>query len=363
VALLAFYRWTKKMALLCYTLSWFVVAVLPLWLMLDFSYVITSPRILYLGGISGAMLWAGVPVFLWTRRTARGSLRIPAVVCLAGMLAFGAAYVRQKMLLADEIAAPLWQAIEAAEAHEASRSYLYVNVPAWIAPKQPTYCVGTEGLTFIPEYVRVQDFVYVNTASEVRISAWMFAPAKRDWPAYIGYAGDDLGWEGLADQIRRAGDVYLTTYATDGLHFVEAGALEPSHGPVAAGDSLARFGDQILLMNDQVEVSGAELTLKLWWYNLRIPEEDITVFAHVYDQAGNLLAQSDGYPLAGLFPAQQWHPDDLVRDIRHITLPDEVAGRPYTVAVGWYRTAGGQRLPAFDHKGSPAANDAIAIYP
>jgi hypothetical protein len=360
--LLAFYHWAKQMALLGYIGSWFVVAVLPLWLMLDFSYVITSPRILYLAGLAGALLWAGVPVFLWTKHSGRWWVQTLAVVGLTGMLAFNVGYVRQKMVLASAIAAPLWQAVEAAEAQEQPASLLYVNVPAWIAPKQPIYYIGTEGLTFVPEYVRVQDFVYVNAGFESQITACMFDPAKQDWPAYIGYAGDDLGWEGLSEQIRRASDVYLTTYAADGLHFVEAGGLEPNRSPATADNPVARFGDQILLLKDQLELAGSELTLTLWWYDLKVPEEDVTIFVHVYDEAGQLVAQGDGYSLAGLFPALQWQPGDLVRDVRHVTLPDRVAAIPYTVAVGWYSTAGGHRLPAFDQLGSPVVNDAVAIY-
>jgi hypothetical protein len=360
--LLAFYHWAKQMPLLCYIGSWFVVAVLPLWLMLDYGYVITSPRILYLGGLAGGLLWAAVPVLLWMRRPAAWWGRTLAVVSVVGMLAFNAGYVRQKMVLASEIAAPLWQAVQAAEVQEQPASLLYVNVPAWIAPKKPIYCVGTEGLTFIPEYVRVQDFVYVNAGSELQIVACMFDAAKQDWPAYIGYAGEDLDWQGLSEQIRLASDVYLTTYVPNGLHFVEAGALEPGRS-VAAGDNpVARFGDTILLLKDQLEAAGSELTLTLWWVDLKVPEEDVTVFVHVYDAGGQLVAQGDGYALAGLFPALQWHPGDLVRDVRHVTLPDGIAASPYTVDVGWYSTAGGQRLPALDQQGDPVANDAIAVY-
>jgi hypothetical protein len=361
VGLLLFYRWVKQMRLFWYAAAWFVVGVLPLWLQLDFSYVITSPRILYLGAAGVALLWAGVPVFLWTRLPARWWPKAVAVAIAAGLLAFNSAYIRDKMVLADEMAVPLWRAADAGQTAGSAAPLLYVNVPAWIAPKEPVYRVGTEGFTFIPEYVRVQDFVYVNTGIEPEVQAVMFDPVKEDWKAYIGYSGETADWGALAQQIRRVEGVYVTTYRPEGLGFAEAGAVEQAANPTAASEASARFGDQVLLLDYQVEATGPELVVTLWWYCLQIPEEDITVFLHVYDGAGKLIAQGDGYPLSGMFPARQWRPGEVVRDIRHITLPEGVANEPYAVAVGWYNAATAQRLPAFDPQGQPMANDTVVL--
>jgi len=360
-ALFAFYRWVKQTRLFLYALSWFVVAVLPLWLMLDFSYVITSPRLLYLGAVGSGLLWAGLPVFLWTKLPNRWWPKVLAVVSVVGLLSFNAAYVRQKMTLAGAVAAPLWQAAHAAKGQEHSSSLLYLNVPAWIAPKEPTYRIGTEGLTFIPEYVRVQDFVYVTTGAEPKIRAFMFDPAKQDWKAYIGYSGTGLDWDGLANEIRHADGVYLTTYSPDELRFVKAGTLDHTDRLPDSHTALARFGDYFLLLDSQIESSDGELVLQFGWYCQQVPDEDLTVFVHVYEQSGQLVAQGDGYPLLGLFPPLGWQPGDLVRDIRYIALPDDVADERYMVAVGWYDTATGQRLAAFDRQGQPAAQDAIQV--
>jgi hypothetical protein len=339
------------------------VAVLPLWLMLDFSYVITSPRILYLGAVGSALLWAGVLVFLWVKLPSQWWPKVLAVVAVAGMLIFNVNYIRQRMILAGAVARSLWQATQVAEDQDQPARFLYLNVPAWVAPKEPVYKVGTEGLTFIPEYVRVRDFVYVNADQEPRIRAWTFDPAKQDWEAYIGYTGESLDWDGLEKEIRRGNDVYLTTYSQDGLGFVEAGALEQVGAELGNDGSFGRFDDQIVLLSHEVEVIGRDLLVTLWWYGQQTPGEDITVFLHVYDGAGQLLTQGDAYPLQGLFPAQRWQPGDIVRDVRYVTLPEGAEGQPYTVAVGWYNTATGQRLPAFDQHGQPAANDALQLYP
>jgi hypothetical protein len=362
-ALLFFYRWARQMKLFWYALSWFVVGILPLWLMLDFRYVITSPRILYLGAVGGVMLWAGIPVFLWTRLSGRRWSKVLAVAVVVGVLGFNVAYVRRRMALAEVIATPLWQAADAAKEEGASARLLYLNVPVWIAPKTPTYRVGTEGLTFIPDYVRVQDFVYVNAGVEPRIVDVTFDPAKREWAAYLGYMSEKVDWAGLAQEIRRADGVYLTTYSPDELRFVEAGALERTDALRNSDAVAARFGEQILLLDHEVETLSDELVLKLWWYCQQTSQEDMTVFAHVYDEAGQLIAQADGYPILGLFPARRWEVGDLVRDVRYITLPEDMAGTSYTVAVGWYHVGTGERLPAFDQRGEPVAREAIQVFP
>ena len=369
-ALFAFYRWARQLGFFLYALSWFMVGVLPLWLMLDFNYVITSPRLLYLGSVGSVLLWAGIPVLLWTRLPHRWWPKAFAIAALVGMLGFNVAYVRHKVNLARTLATPLWQAAHAAQdavreanGRDRATSLLYLNVPAWIAPKEATYRVGTEGLTFIPEYVRVQDFVYVTTGTEPRIRAFMFDPAKQDWQAYIGYAGDGLDWEGLENEIRRADGVYLTTYTPAGLQFLKAGKVASPGIPADPGAALARFEDKVLLLDYQVAPSDEGWVLDLWWHSLQAPDTDITLFAHAYDSNGQMIAQGDGYPLLGLFPPQRWLPGEQIHDVRYITLPGDLDDKGVTLVVGWYDTATGERLKAFDLHGQPVPDDAFPLPP
>lgn len=363
VALLAFYRWVKQLGLLLYAMSWFVVGVFPLWLMLDFSYVITSPRLLYLGAVGSALLWAGIPVLLWYRRPTRWWLRLVAVAGFAGILAFNVVYVRHKMTLASAISAPLWQAVDAGESAGASKPLLFLNAPAWIAPKEPVYRIGTEGFTFIPEYTRVQDFVYVNSGLEPEIRSFMFDPAKQDWAAFIGYAGDGLDWQSLAQEIRAADGVYLTAYSPQVLSFLKAGAWISSGSAPHPDVAVARFNDQTILLDYQITPGGGGLVLDLWWHSLQVPDQDMTVFVHALDQDGQLVSQADGYPLLGLFPPVHWQPGDTVHDIRYIALPARSVSGDYTIVLGWYDTTTGHRAAAYDQAGQRIAEDAVQLLP
>ncbi len=363
IALFVLYFWARQIRLFLYALSWYIVGVFPLWLMLDFSYVITSPRLLYLGAVGSAVLWAGLPLLLWNRRPTQWWLRTIAVVSAVGMLGFSVSYVRHKMTLADTMSSTLWQAVRSAEVEGSSSTLLFLNVPAWIAPKEPVYRIGTEGLTFIPEYTRVQDFVYVNSGVEPEIGSFMFGPAKEDWEAYIGYAGEELDWEGLAQQIRAADAVYLTAYPSHGLEFVKAGALAPAKHTPGLEAPIARFGEETLLLDYQITPSDQGLVLDLWWHSLQVPDRDSTVFAHVVDAEGQLVTQADGYPLLGLYPPVQWQPGETVHDIRPIALPADLKDGEYTILVGWYDTATADREAAFDVQGQRVAQDAIQLSP
>jgi hypothetical protein len=362
--LFAFYRWVKQLGLFLYALSWFAVGVLPLWLMLDFNYVITSPRLLYLGAVGSVLIWAGVPLLLWMRLPRQWWSKTLAIIMIVGMLGFNVAYVRHKMGLANTVAAPLWQAARAAQDSGQPSSLLYVNLPAWIAPKEATYRVGTEGLTFIPGYVRVQDFVYVTTGAEPTVRAFTFDDAKQGWEAYIGYAGEPLDWAGLTKEIRRAGAVYLTTYTPSGLQFVEAGALLAPGGSQGESETaLATFGDQIRLLDYQFSPTDRGLVVELWWQSLQPPDGDVTLFAHLIDANGQLVAQADGYPLQGLAPPSRWLPGDRMHDIRYFTLPDNLTHEQVTLLVGWYDTNTGDRLSALDQQGQPLPDNAVSLAP
>jgi hypothetical protein len=362
-SLLLFYRWTERFGLFVYALSWFAVGIVPQWAMLEFSYVITSPRILYLAAVGSALIWAGLPVLLWTRSRPRRWPKVLAAVLAIGILVFNIAYVRDKMVMVKAVAVPLWQAAHAALAEQGNQDLLYLNVPAWIAPKEATYRIGTEGLTFIPEYVQVEDFIYVTTGSESEIRAFMFDPVKQDWTDYIGYAGDSLEWDRLSEEIRRADTVYVTTYDSEQLDFLEAGSVASTRKMSNTDSALASFGKQILLLDYEVTRTDDRLAVELTWSSEQVPQQDITTFVHIYDEGGQLVSQSDGYPLLGLYPPSHWLPSDLVRDVRYLSPPKPIAEGQYRMAVGWYEPVTAQRLPAIDQDGQRLPQDALWLSP
>ena len=95
------------------------------------------------------------------------------------MWAWWSAPATISLALAEEIAAPLWQAVQVAEAEGQPASLLYLNVPVWIAPKEATYLVGTEGLTFIPAEESPNGMPLLAVGNEVSGTTTIFAIVEK----------------------------------------------------------------------------------------------------------------------------------------------------------------------------------------
>ena len=69
-----------------------------------------------------------------------------------------------------------------------------------------------------------------------------------------------------------------------------------------------------------------------------------TVFSHLIDADGKLVAQFDGEPAGGTAPTTTWKPGATVVDRRAIPLPVDLPPGRYTLRVGMYSQPGLQRL-------------------
>jgi len=128
----------------------------------------------------------------------------------------------------------------------------------------------------------------------------------------------------------------------------------PSDWPVA-------FGEQIELLGSALNAQGDALRLELYWHATQRVGVDYTVFVHLVDGAGTLVAGADGQPVHGAFPTTLWTPELVVVDARTLALPADLPPGKYHVAVGLYDLATLARLPAVDVQGDPLPNDALIV--
>jgi hypothetical protein len=126
-------------------------------------------------------------------------------------------------------------------------------------------------------------------------------------------------------------------------------ALRLANASVAANGRVLNPGDVVR--------PGDTLDVTLDWQPLRRLDRSWVVFVHLLGDAINPLndtpvwGQDDGYPLRGEFPTQHWRPETLVRDLRRFVVdPNAPPGR-YTIEVGMYWPATGERLPTADGAG------------
>lgn len=88
------------------------------------------------------------------------------------------------------------------------------------------------------------------------------------------------------------------------------------------------------------EQNSSALRVTLYWQATGPAPLDYTVFTHVLDAHGQLVAQHDGPPAGGARPAYTWKPGDLIADVHDLACRRPSAcGGPFTLAVGWYDPA------------------------
>lgn len=77
------------------------------------------------------------------------------------------------------------------------------------------------------------------------------------------------------------------------------------------------------------------ITLHTTWTAPQTPLRDLTVFAHLLDADGALLAQDDHAPAYGWHPTSAWHPGEIVQEQHFLPRPDAA----HTVRYGLYYQA------------------------
>ncbi|MBI5652907.1 MAG: DUF2723 domain-containing protein [Chloroflexi bacterium] len=110
----------------------------------------------------------------------------------------------------------------------------------------------------------------------------------------------------------------------------------------------ARVGDAITFLGwrgDTTIARGQSLDLDLFWRGDRVMREAYTVFVHLTDASGQVLADADSPPAQGLYPTTRWLSGEIVRDRHSLKIPGDLAPGEYQIAIGMYLPATGARLP------------------
>jgi len=357
LALALLFALTKRFKHFIFGAGWFVVCLTPPVLILSHDYFINAPRVLYLASIGAAWLWtlaidrvAGIIKPIGLRRGV-------AIAVTLLVLAPSFMFIRQRMDLHTLNAAPLNAALDVAAQSPTDVKLLFVNLPAWISTPQFWYPIGHEGALFMPSYSTMADFVSTNLNRPSQAVAVEFNSLSTPQPYYYGVYGPALGWDELTLRVREAGRVYFTTYAANKIDLIEAGRVsnssEISSKPVAVFDDVAVI--------DQADWSSCaqRLQVRLNWHALH--EGDWHVFVQLLNPDGTLAAQHDSPPMMGLYPFWKFQKDDQVEDVHSIDLAGLARAQAYTLAVGLYDPANGERLSPRLFDGTQPADRAVRL--
>ncbi len=120
-----------------------------------------------------------------------------------------------------------------------------------------------------------------------------------------------------------------------------------------------RLGEAITLAGYDVTMAETA-AVTLTWRATGTPDADYTVFVHLVDAGGTLIAQDDGFPAAGAYPTLWWLPDDVTQD-RHSFSLDEIPQTSLYFRVGLYERESGDRLPAYQADGERLPDDVLTL--
>lgn len=109
------------------------------------------------------------------------------------------------------------------------------------------------------------------------------------------------------------------------------------------------LGDLVHLTGYDLDTSalrpGGTLTVTLTWRAVDSLDEDLVVFAHLFDAEGELVVQRDSEPAEGRYPTSAWQKGTVFGHSFVLPLPDDLEPGTYRLLTGMYRWPSLERLP------------------
>jgi hypothetical protein len=101
---------------------------------------------------------------------------------------------------------------------------------------------------------------------------------------------------------------------------------------------------------------GQAIEVSVTWSTDRQINLPYTIFVHLTDPQGKLVAQADGMPLDGNWPTTCWKPGQAFNDHYTLVIP-HTPEDTYQVQIGIYWLSTGERLPVV----GPSADEAQRV--
>jgi hypothetical protein len=144
------------------------------------------------------------------------------------------------------------------------------------------------------------------------------------------------------------------------LAMLTVGEVAAPVGPTTRAD--IEFGGQVRLLGYDLlsQSKDQESRVTLHWQAVVPMERNYTVFAHLVDGSGEIVAQDDHPPGDLFFATSTWLPGEVVLDEHVLTLPADASSGEYGLIIGVYYQPTGDRLAAVDAAGE-ALGDAVPL--
>ncbi len=228
------------------------------------------------------------------------------------------------------------------------------------------------GTTAVPG--KAYDVCFDLLAENGRSAQQICEPLTPSWPTQ--------NW-GANEVVKSSHDLNISPYLPTGTYSLTLSLADAENGRVA-GQSASigtisvtaqprEFANPepenktAISWNDQVRLPGFDLVqeestlaLTVYWQALQRMDTDYTVFVHLLDEQGNIVAQDDALPRRSTYPTSWWEASEIVADTILLNLTAVPPGE-YVLAIGLYDRKTGVRATAVSDTHETFPNNSVPL--
>ncbi len=357
--------------LLTYPFIFVLLTSLPILFLLPFSYLLSSPRLLTLPAVGIAWIWGFSLTILITKiyKTWQHSWLQTGFTLLLCLILLGFTFIpafiflKQQMGYYKMLGSAFNQLVSlTTDANSKGNRVVALNFPYELGPQNTFYPLGHEGVVFTVNYIPTANIVAVQTETAVQLTFIRVDDIRSQTPYIHAVLGSDNTYESTLSNYPTI-EILNSTYTSDTIQLQNVGQSAPSEKRMPQATFILDEVPMITLEDSGFSQKGREVSVtSTWQISAPVPNE-ITLFVHVLDKTGQLIAQDDGFVWAGSYPMSRWSPTTTIQDRRTIQLNNAEVQYPLTIYIGLYNGLTGERVAAFDRFGNIQANNAVEISP
>jgi hypothetical protein len=130
--------------------------------------------------------------------------------------------------------------------------------------------------------------------------------------------------------------------------------------PIQFGNSIVL--DALEIADDHIK-AGETIVVLMRWKAIGYIDKDYTVFVHLINEQGDIVAGTDRQPRNGLSPTTSWRIGGILVDGIAVPVSSQIIpGRKYSLEIGWYNSSTGERSSIVNSAGMPM-DDKLVVTP
>jgi len=357
IVLVIFWKLQRTLLIGLFGVLWFLGGILPTWAGRDFVYNEYAPRLLYLAGCGACIAIAAI-VGRGAAATRLSIKRVAALGLVALILLQSTLFVFRRQGLHDEAFALLTQENDAMFTPREGQA-LFINTVELFTFKDQEFPLGWFGALVSPWHNRI----VADRNLRAQSADWVIEPAQAQQVQdqarlKLEFHGQPLPPDQLQTAILSATQVFRVEAPRGDLQLFQIGEIERSATPPAS--AVAVWANDLRLISATLESEAGVPVLHFDWHIGGPIDPAVTVFVHVQDVNGQVVAQADGDLVGGYVPIGMWQTNDRVEERRPLILPDLPPGE-YRIAIGLYNRQSLQRTNPTQVSGNPVIENALIV--